>query len=116
MGGRLPPESMAGMPRNTHVRTMRSLTPIHLREILLLGRRYRREDVERALKRALADGTATAAYVRKILERDHPGPRSAIWAELPRGLSLGAVDPGSSEAYEGIFQRHPPQDSKEDKR
>jgi transposase len=98
-------------------RTMRSLTPIHLRDILLLARRYRREDVERALKRALADGTATAAYVRKILERDHPGLRAPLGAELPRGLSLGAVDPGSSEAYEGIFERDPPpQDSKEDMR
>jgi transposase len=96
-------------------RTMRSLTPIHLREILTLARRYKREEVEGALKRALADGTTTAAYVRTLLERDHPGLRIPLPGELPRGLSLGAVDPGSSEAYEGIFTRDPTQPSKEDK-
>jgi hypothetical protein len=81
-----------------------------------LARRYRREDVEQALRKALADGTATAAYVRRILERDHPGLKRPLPGELPRGLSLGAVDPGSSEAYGGIFERNPTQDSKEDKR
>jgi transposase len=98
-------------------RTMRSLAPIHLREILALARRYRREALEAALTRALADGTPTAAYVRKILERAEPGGlQAALWAELPRGLSLGAVDPGSSEAYMGIFEKEPSQDSKEEKR
>ena len=97
--------------------TMHSLTPIHLREILALARRYRREDVEAALGRALADGTATASYVRKILERAEPaGLHSALFSELPRGLSLGVVDPGSSEAYKGIFKKEQPQDSKEEER
>ena len=51
--------------------------------ILALSRRYRREEVDRALKRALADGTATAAYVRKILECEQPGGlQAALWAEF----------------------------------
>jgi len=79
--------------------------------------RYRREAVEAALRRALADGTPTAAYVRKILEHTEPGAlHSAPSAELPRGLSIGSVDPGSSEAYKDIFQRDGNQESKEDKR
>lgn len=96
-------------------RTMRSVAPIHLREILALARRYRREELEGALRRALADGTATAAYVRKILQREHPGLPAPKPGELPRGLSLGAVDPGSSEAYRRIFEETPNDSPKEDK-
>ncbi len=85
-------------------RTLRSIAPIHLREILALTRRYRREEVEAALQRALADGTATAGYVRELLSRNQPtGYIGQIREELPSGLSLGLVDPGSPQQYETFF-------------
>ena len=84
--------------------TLRSIAPIHLREILALGARYRREEVEKALLRALADGTTTAGYVREILERRHPTAHiGQIATEKPKGLALGTVDPGSAEGYGAIF-------------
>ena len=84
--------------------TLRSIAPIHLREVLALSRRYRPEEVEAALERALEDGTTTAGYVRQLLERRHPtGHLGQIDLEKPRGLTLGVVDPGSSGGYEGIF-------------
>ncbi len=85
-------------------RTLRSIAPIHLREILALTRRYRREEVEAALQRALADGTATSGYVRELLSRNQPtGYIGQIREELPSGLSLGLVDPGSPTQYERFF-------------
>jgi hypothetical protein len=86
--------------------TLRSIAPIHLREILALAARYRRQEVEAALARALQDGTATAGYVRQILERRHPtGHLGQIALETPKGLALGAVDPGAADGYEAIFER-----------
>ena len=85
-------------------RTMRSIAPIHLREIVALSRRYRREEVEKALERALSDGTATAGYVRDLLSRNQPtGYIGEIRQELPRGLSLGTVDAGSPDQYGNFF-------------
>jgi transposase len=85
--------------------TLRSIAPIHLREILALARRYRREEVEEALEGALRDGTTTAGYVRQTLERKHPTARiGEIVTERPKGLALGAVDPGSAEGYGAIFE------------
>ncbi|MGH9360946.1 MAG: IS21 family transposase [Thermoanaerobaculia bacterium] len=98
-------------------RTVSALAPIHLKELLLLARRYRREDVEAALRKALEDGTATAGYVRKLLEREQPSALgSSLASELPRGLSLGAVDPGSSEAYGGIFEKDKQADPRKEDR
>ena len=69
-----------------------------------LARRYRREEVEAALERALADGTPTAGYVRELLSRERPtGHIGEVSDEIPRGLSLGSVDPGSSDQYETFF-------------
>lgn len=85
-------------------RGLRSIAPIHLREILALARRYRREEVEAALERACADGTATAGYVRELLSRERPaGHIGKVADEIPRGLSLGAVDPGSPAQYGKFF-------------
>jgi transposase len=85
-------------------RTLRSIAPIHLREIVALARRYRREEVERALERALSDGTPTAGYVRELLSRNQPtGYLGELREELPKGLSLGAVDPGSPDQYGNFF-------------
>ena len=85
-------------------RTLRSIAPIHLREILAVARRYRRDEVEAALDRASADGTPTAGYVRDLLSRERPTGHIGIASEeIPRGLSLGAVDPGSPEQYGTFF-------------
>ena len=82
------------------------IAPIHLREILALAARYRREEVESALARALRDGTPTAGYVRQLLERRHPtGHLGQIALETPKGPALGAVDPGAAEGYDAIFAR-----------
>jgi len=86
------------------VTTLRSIAPIHLREILALAARYRREEVESALARALRDGTPAAGYVRQLIERRHPtGHLGQIALETPKGLALGAVDPGAAEGYDAIF-------------
>lgn len=83
---------------------LRSITPIHLREISALRGRYRREEVEAALRRALDDGTPTAGYVRQLLERRHPtGRLGQIELEKPKGLALGQVDPGCADGYGAIF-------------
>lgn len=99
--------------------TVRSIAPVHLREILALARRYRREDVAAALERAVRDGTTTAGYVRRLLECHHPtGHLGHIETEIPRGLELGQVDPGSAEGYGGIFdpQDCDPRNETEDER
>jgi transposase len=86
-------------------KTVRSVSPIHIREILVLSRRYPAGVVERALHRAVADGTATAGYVRRILEITHPrGLLSDIGREPPKGLTLGSIDCGSPEGYDAIFE------------
>jgi transposase len=85
-------------------KTVRSIAPIHIREILALARRYPAGDVERALQRAVSDGTATSGYVRQILEISHPkGLLSDTAREPPKGLTLGPIDCGSPEGYDGIF-------------
>jgi transposase len=96
-------------------KTVRSVAPIHIREILALARRYPARDVERALQRALSDGTATAGYVRQILEITHPmGLLSDTGREPPKGLTLGPIDCGSPEGYDGIFDT-PKEDEQERK-
>ncbi|MBI4601211.1 MAG: IS21 family transposase [Planctomycetes bacterium] len=88
--------------------TLRSIAPIHLRELLVVARRYRVEEVREALERAVADGTPTAGYVREILCRKLPtGRLGEIAREIPKGLSLGPVDPGSPAGYGDIFQDQP---------
>lgn len=83
---------------------VRSVAPIHLREILALARRYRVKDVAAALEQALRDGTPTAGYVREILSRKHPtGHLAELSAEVPKGLSLGPIDAGDTERYGEIF-------------
>lgn len=85
--------------------TVRSIAPIHIREVLALARRYPIPEVERALERAVADGTATAGYVRRLLEIFDPrGPLADPGREPPRGLTLGPIDCGSPQGYDGIFQ------------
>ena len=85
-------------------KTMRSIAPIHVREILGLSRRYRVEEVEKALSRALSDGTATSGYVRQLLSRTHPtGHLAQLETDLPKGLSLGPIDCGKADGYEEIF-------------
>ena len=44
-------------------RTLRSIAPIHLREILALARRYRREDVEAAIDRVVAQLPELTAFI-----------------------------------------------------
>jgi hypothetical protein len=84
--------------------TVRSIAPIHLREILALARRYRRDEVKHALERAVSDATATAGYVRQILSQKHPtGHLGNLDKEPPKGLRLGAVDLGDPHGFEGIF-------------
>lgn len=85
--------------------TLRSIAPVHLRELLGLARRYRTEEIERAFAEALRHGTATAGYVRQILGRRHPTARiGELHKEPPLGLSLGPVDPGSTANYGSIFE------------
>jgi transposase len=89
---------------NAMKETLSSIAPIHLREILGLARRYRLEEVREALRTALAHGTPTAGYVRKILSRTHPtGHMGNLGNEPPKGLSLGPIDPGNPEGYNAIF-------------
>jgi len=96
---------------------VRSFAPIHLREIIALTRRYRREAVAEALERAVRDGTTTAGYVRQLLEREHPtGHLAQLELETPRGLALGTVDPGSAEHYSEIFTDPSLTKDEEDKR
>jgi ParB-like chromosome segregation protein Spo0J len=86
-------------------RTVSSIAPIHLREILGLARRWRVEEVEGAMARSLSDGTPTAGYVREVLRRIHPtGHLSDLETEVPRGLSLGPIDCGEASGYDGIFE------------
>jgi len=85
-------------------RTVRSIAPIHIRDILALARRYPVAEVEHALQRAIADGTATAGYVCQLLEIIDPrGPLADPGREPPKGLTLGPIDCGSPEGYDGIF-------------
>jgi transposase len=86
--------------------TVRSIAPIHLREILALAGRYRPEEVRCALERALGDGTTTSGYVRQLLSRTHPtGHLGDLHKEPPKGLSLGAVDAGDAQGYAEIFDQ-----------
>lgn len=94
--------------------TVRSIAPIHLREILALARRYRRDEVKRALERAVSDATATAGYVRQLLGRRHPtGHLGNLDKESPKGLSLGAVDSGDPSGYDGIFDNEEQEEQEE---
>jgi transposase len=94
--------------------TVRSIAPIHLREILALARRYRKEEVKRALERAVSDATTTAGYVRQLLSRKHPtGHLGDLNKEPPKGLSLGAVDLGDPQGFEGIFDNDDNDDNDE---
>lgn len=82
-----------------------SIAPIHLRKIFALARRYRVQEVQAALWKALADDTPTAGYVTRILSVRHPtGHLGDLYREPPKGLSLGAVDPGNTNGYEAIFE------------
>lgn len=82
----------------------RSIAPIHLREILSLARRYGREEVEAALGTAVEHSSTTSGYVRRLLERERPtAPIGRLESELPRGLSLGEIDPGDASGYDAIF-------------
>lgn len=86
-------------------KTVRSIAPVHIRELIALARRYPAEEVERALQRALSDGTATSGYVRQILEITHPrGLLSEAGREPPAGLTLGPIDCGNPDGYQGIFE------------
>jgi hypothetical protein len=59
--------------------------------------------VERALQRAVSDGTATSGYVRQILKISHPrGLLSDTGREPPKGLTLGPIDCGSPQGYDGM--------------
>ena len=52
----------------------------------------------------LAACATTAGYVRQILEQKHPtGHIGNLEREVPRGLSLGPVEPGNSDGYRDIF-------------
>jgi transposase len=85
-------------------RTVRSIAPIHIRGIIALARRYPPEEVERAMALALEHGTATSGYVRGLLSRRHPtAPMGKIQRQVPKGLSLGPVDPGNPDTYKDIF-------------
>jgi transposase len=96
--------------------TVRSIAPIHIREILALSRRYPLEAVERALEKALADGTATSGYVRRILEQVDPrGSLPELHREPPRGLNLGPIDCGKPDGYDGIFESRPEDEPEERK-
>jgi transposase len=96
--------SEAGKFLDALKREVRSVAPIHLREILALARRYRAKDVAAALEEALRDGTPTAGYVREILSRKHPtGHLAELSSEVPKGLSLGPIDAGGAERYGEIF-------------
>ncbi len=95
--------------------TLRSIAPIHLRELLALSRRYRASEFEAALKEALAHGTATAGYVRALLGRKHPTAHLGnLYRQPPRGLSLGPIDPGNTAGYEGIFEPQPERSKSDD--
>jgi hypothetical protein len=85
----------------------RSIAPIHLREILALARRYRRDQVQEALNTAVEHSRTTAGYVRRLLERRRPTEHiGRLEAELPRGLSLGEIEPGDPSGYDAIFGDH----------
>jgi len=86
-------------------KTVRSIAPIHIREILALSRRYPVDAVEKALEQAVSDGTATAGYVRQVLEMLDPrGHLADFGKEPPKGLTLGPIDCGSPQGYDGIFE------------
>lgn len=86
-------------------KTVRSIAPIHIREILALSRRHPVDAVEKALEQAVSDGTATAGYVRAVVEMLDPrGYLGDHGKEPPKGLTLGPIDCGSPEGYEGIFE------------
>jgi Mu transposase, C-terminal domain len=83
---------------------LRSLAPIHLRELLGIARRYRPAEVSSAMDEALRAGTPTAGYVREILSRRHPtGHLAELGTEVPKGLSLGPIDCGDTRIYGEIF-------------
>jgi len=96
---------------------VRSVAPIHLREILALSRRYRPLEVAAAMEQALREGTSTAGYVREILSRKHPtGHLSELATEIPKGLSLGSVECGDAKGYDEIFKDTDNDKSKEELR
>lgn len=85
-------------------RSVRSIAPIHIREILGLARRYRAEEVQTALQKALSAGTPTSGYVRQVLCHTHPtGHMADPGTDLPKGLTLGPIDCGNPDGYEEIF-------------
>jgi len=94
--------------------TVRSIAPIHLKEILDLVRRYAPEDVAAALREAQAHATTTAGYVRELLSRTRPtGFLRELGKEPPQGLTLGSVDPGDARGYGQIFTPDPEEERKD---
>jgi len=96
-------------------RTVRSISPIHLKDILALAKRYPVEEVTAALRQAESHATTTAGYVRQILTRTHPtGHLREPRREPPRGLTLGSVDPGDARGYGQIFTTEAEEERKDE--
>lgn len=79
--------------RGLHHR-MKSLLPIHLRELERLVDLYGTERVARALRHAEGFRNFNALSVRRILERDYPNvvPEPPLRPAMPNPAALGALD------------------------
>lgn len=86
---------------------MKSICPIHLQNLRALLEHFTIQQVNQALELATGHGIFTVTYIEEILKRRYPGQiglrRFDEDAQKPKGLKLGPVDPGDSDAYDDIF-------------
>jgi hypothetical protein len=112
---------LAAFPRNRPFldglkKRMKSICPIHLQNLRSLLEHFTLQQVGQALDLATGHGIFAVTYIEEILKRRYPGQTGMRRfsdgsygdepSQQPRGLRLGPVDPGDSQAYDEIFGRN----------
>ena len=87
---------------------MKSIYPIHLQRIWSLREHFTTEQIAEAMRDATGHGICNSTYVEEILKRRWPSQiglrRFDEKMSKPKGLELGAVEPGETDGFDGIFE------------
>ena len=90
-------------------RRLNSVAPIHLRQLRALLNHFTLLQVDHALETATSHGIFTVTYVEDMLKTYYPSQTGLRHfderTESIKGLKLGPVDPGNTNAYDNIFNK-----------
>jgi len=88
-------------------RHVKSIAPLHLKQLQALLEQFTREQVQHAIQRAVQHGTCTTPYVEEVLRRQFPSQFCATpfdeKLQKPTALTLGPLDLGETKAFDHIF-------------